>query len=162
MRTRSSATASIVSSPIAKAAGVDGVLVVDYPPEECEASPPRCARRHRPDLPARAHLHRAAHEGRRRVASGYVYYVSLKGVTGAGHLDTRAVADDGAAHQGACEAAGRCRLRHPRRADAQAVGAVSDAVVIGPAMCNCSKRSARQCRRRGGRFIAGSAPHSIR
>ena len=26
-----------------------------------------------------------------RVASGYVYYVSLKGVTGAGHLDTDAV-----------------------------------------------------------------------
>ena len=23
-----------------------------------------------------------------RIASGYVYYVSLKGVTGAGHLDT--------------------------------------------------------------------------
>jgi tryptophan synthase alpha chain len=27
-----------------------------------------------------------------RIASGYVYYVSLKGVTGAGHLDTEAVA----------------------------------------------------------------------
>ena len=27
-----------------------------------------------------------------RIASGYVYYVSLKGVTGAGHLDTDAVA----------------------------------------------------------------------
>jgi tryptophan synthase alpha subunit len=27
-----------------------------------------------------------------RIASGYVYYVSLKGVTGAGHLDTAAVA----------------------------------------------------------------------
>ena len=26
-----------------------------------------------------------------RIASGYVYYVSLKGVTGAGHLDTEAV-----------------------------------------------------------------------
>ena len=26
-----------------------------------------------------------------RIASGYVYYVSLKGVTGAGHLDTDAV-----------------------------------------------------------------------
>ena len=28
-----------------------------------------------------------------RVATGYVYYVSLKGVTGAGHLDTQAVAE---------------------------------------------------------------------
>src|SRR5690606_24864413 len=28
-----------------------------------------------------------------RVARGYVYYVSLKGVTGAGNIDTKAVAD---------------------------------------------------------------------
>ena len=27
----------------AAAAGVDGVLIVDYPPEECEALPPTCA-----------------------------------------------------------------------------------------------------------------------
>ena len=75
-------------------AGVDGVLVVDYPPEECEdfAAPLQGAR-HRPDLPARADLTDAAHASRSaRVASGYVYYVSLKGVTGAGHLDTAAVA----------------------------------------------------------------------
>ena len=53
------------------------------------------------------------------VASGYVYYVSLKGVTGAGHLDIGAVARDDPAHPGAREAAGRRRLRHPRREDAR-------------------------------------------
>ena len=80
--------------------GVDGVLVVDYPPEECErlrrgaeGRRPRprssCSRRPRPS----AHRSRSA-----RLASGYVYYVSLKGVTGAGHLDTVAVGADAAAH----------------------------------------------------------------
>ena len=70
----------------AAAAGVDGVLVVDYPPEECEALRRRAARaRHRPDLPAGADQHRRSAWRRwRAVASGYVYYVSLKGVTGAG------------------------------------------------------------------------------
>ena len=50
----------------AKAAGVDGVLVVDYPPEEAETLRDgvegRCARS---DLPARADIDRTAHEGRR-------------------------------------------------------------------------------------------------
>ena len=46
----------------AKAAGVDGVLVVDYPPEECEefAADLR-ARDMDPHFPARAHLHGCAH-----------------------------------------------------------------------------------------------------
>ena len=70
------------------------MLVVDYPPEECEDFAALLqARGHRPDLPARADLdRRSASRDVGRVASGYVYYVSLKGVTGAGHLDTAAVA----------------------------------------------------------------------
>ena len=66
-----------------------------------------------------------------RIATGYVYYVSLKGVTGAGNLDPAAVA----------EAVPRIR-RHVGvpvgvgfgirdAASAQAVGAVADGVVIG-------------------------------
>ncbi len=43
-------------------AGVDGVLVVDYPPEECEAFAAALqASRPGPDLPAGADLHRRAH-----------------------------------------------------------------------------------------------------
>jgi len=76
----------------ARAAGVDGVLIVDYPPEESgdwlEAlagsgidpifllSPTSSDKRI--DIVA-------------RVARGYIYYVSLKGVTGASHIDTRDV-----------------------------------------------------------------------
>ncbi len=76
----------------AAAAGVDGVLIVDYPPEECEAIAADL-RAHQMDLifllaptSTEARMAQVA-----RVASGYVYYVSLKGVTGSGALDTDAV-----------------------------------------------------------------------
>jgi tryptophan synthase alpha chain len=76
----------------AAAAGVDGVLIVDYPPEECEEFAAKLqGPRHGPDLPAGPHQHRRAHAAGGRVASGYVYYVSLKGVTGSGALDTDGV-----------------------------------------------------------------------
>lgn len=78
----------------AKASGVDGVLVVDYPPEECEAF---AGLLHAQDMDPIFLLaptstdERMARVG--EVARGYVYYVSLKGVTGAGHLNTAAVAE---------------------------------------------------------------------
>lgn len=78
----------------AAAAGVDGVLVVDYPPEECEgfAAQLKAAGLDLIFLLAPTSTdERMAQVG--RIASGYVYYVSLKGVTGAGHLDTAAVAE---------------------------------------------------------------------
>ena len=76
----------------AAAAGVDGVLIVDYPPEECEAFAADL-RAHQLDLifllaPTSTEQRMAQVA---RVASGYVYYVSLKGVTGSGALDTNAV-----------------------------------------------------------------------
>ncbi|MEY2993585.1 MAG: hypothetical protein RL357_520 [Pseudomonadota bacterium] len=76
----------------AQSAGVDGVLVVDYPPEECEdfAQALRAADMDLIFLLAPTSTDaRMAHVG--RIASGYVYYVSLKGVTGSGALDTDAV-----------------------------------------------------------------------
>jgi tryptophan synthase alpha chain len=73
-------------------AGVDGVLIVDYPPEECEAF---AAELRAHDLDLIFLLAPTSTDERMqqvaRVASGYVYYVSLKGVTGAGSLDTAAV-----------------------------------------------------------------------
>lgn len=74
-------------------AGVDGVLVVDYPPEECEAF---AARLGEAGLDPIFLLAPTSTEQRMkdvgRIARGYVYYVSLKGVTGAGHLDVAEVA----------------------------------------------------------------------
>ena len=77
----------------ASSAGVDGLLVVDYPPEEC-ISLAGHLRAHAMDL---IFLLAPTSTERRmqqvaQVASGYVYYVSLKGVTGAATLDTEAVA----------------------------------------------------------------------
>ena len=73
-------------------AGVDGVLVVDYPPEECAEFAAKL-RAHGMDLifllaptSTDERMQQVA-----QVASGYVYYVSLKGVTGSGALDTAAV-----------------------------------------------------------------------
>jgi tryptophan synthase alpha chain len=116
----------------AAAAGVDGVLVVDYPPEECEAFA-AALREHGIDmiflLAPTSTDERIAEVA--RLASGYVYYVSLKGVTGAATLD---VADVQAMLP-------RIR-RHVtipvgvgfgiRDADtARAIGLAADAVVIG-------------------------------
>ena len=116
----------------AAAAGVDGMLIVDYPPEECEEFAAEL-RAHGIDLifllaptstPER--MQQVA-----RVASGYVYYVSLKGVTGSGALDTAAVE--------AMLPRIRQHVHIPvgvgfgirDAATAQAIGKVADAVVIG-------------------------------
>ena len=70
-------------------AGVDGVLIVDYPPEEC-VDFAASLRAHNMDL---IFLLAPTSTDKRMqqvaaVASGYVYYVSLKGVTGSGALNT--------------------------------------------------------------------------
>jgi tryptophan synthase alpha chain len=72
----------------AKAAGVDGVIVVDYPPEEC-AEFAEAAKAQDIDpifLLAPTSTDKRIHEVA-RCGSGYLYYVSLRGVTGASHLD---------------------------------------------------------------------------
>ncbi|MEJ5897251.1 tryptophan synthase subunit alpha [Aquabacterium sp. G14] len=116
----------------AKASGVDGVLVVDYPPEECETF---AAQMKAADLAPIFLLAPTSSDERMaavgRIAAGYVYYVSLKGVTGAGHLDTAAVADMVPrikAHVNVPVGVG-FGIRDAETA--KAVAAVSDAVVIG-------------------------------
>ncbi|WP_297728477.1 tryptophan synthase subunit alpha [Limnohabitans sp. Rim8] len=112
--------------------GVDGVLIVDYPPEECVDFAAKL-RAHQMDLifllaptSTEARMQQVA-----QVASGYVYYVSLKGVTGSGALDT-----------GAVEAMLPRIRKHVHipvgvgfgirdAATAQTIGRVADAVVIG-------------------------------
>ncbi|CAM5215116.1 Tryptophan synthase alpha chain OS=Castellaniella defragrans OX=75697 GN=trpA PE=3 SV=1 [Castellaniella defragrans] len=74
-------------------AGVDGVLVVDYTPEESAGFAERLKSA---GLDPIYLLAPTSTESRMRdvarLARGYVYYVSLKGVTGAGNLDTDDVA----------------------------------------------------------------------
>ena len=117
----------------AAAAGVDGVLVVDYPPEECEAFAAEL-KANGIDLifllaPTSTDQRMAQVA---RIASGYVYYVSLKGVTGAGTLDTDAVASmlpKIRQHMGSTPVGVGFGIRDA--ASAQALGKVADAVVIG-------------------------------
>ncbi len=77
----------------AKEAGVDGVLVVDYPPQECEEF---AALMREQAMDAIFLLAPTSTDERikqvAKVASGYVYYVSLKGVTGSAKLDLDSVA----------------------------------------------------------------------
>jgi tryptophan synthase alpha chain len=128
----------------AKAAGVDGVLVVDYPPEECETFAATLKVNGLDPIFLLAPTStdaRIAHVG--RIASGYVYYVSLKGVTGAGHLDTAAVA--------AMIPRIKAHVKLPvgvgfgirDGASARAVADVSDAVVIGTALVQALETRSR-------------------
>ena len=116
----------------AAAAGVDGLLVVDYPPEECEAFAA--------DLGAAgldlifllaptSTPERMAEVG--RIASGYVYYVSLKGVTGAGNLDTAEVARAVPRIRSHVKVPVGVGFGIRDAATARAVARVADAVVIG-------------------------------
>jgi tryptophan synthase alpha chain len=72
----------------AKAAGVDGVIVVDYPPEECEQFA-ALAKKAGIDpiflLAPTSTDKRIEQVG--RVGGGYLYYVSLRGITGAANID---------------------------------------------------------------------------
>jgi tryptophan synthase alpha chain len=78
----------------AKESGVDGTIVVDYPPEECEEFSNTLKSRGMDPIFL---LAPTSTESRMRdvarLGAGYLYYVSLKGVTGAGHLDPAAVGD---------------------------------------------------------------------
>jgi tryptophan synthase alpha chain len=116
----------------ASASGVDGVLVVDYPPEECEDFVERLKSAGLDPiflLAPTSTEERIRHVG--RIASGYVYYVSLKGVTGAGHLDTSAVAEAVPRIKAHVKVPVGVGFGIRDESTAQAVAQVADAVVIG-------------------------------
>jgi len=116
----------------AAAAGVDGVLVVDYPPEECEAF---AAELKAVGLDLIFLLAPTSTEERMaqiaRIATGYVYYVSLKGVTGAGTLDTAAVETMLPRIRQFVRVPVGVGFGIRDAATAKAIGKVADAVVIG-------------------------------
>lgn len=140
----------------ARSAGVDGVLVVDYPPEEARPLVELLDARGLDTVfllsptTTDARLAEVARLGR-----GYLYYVSLRGVTGAAHIDLAAVAD---------------RVKHVRAharlpvgvgfgirdaESASAVASVADAVVIGSALIQEIEKAPRdQVLARVARFVA--------
>ncbi len=141
----------------AQRAGVDGVIVVDYPPEEAgEFAQLLEARQIAPIFLLAPTTPESRIIAIGRIARGYVYYVALKGVTGAGHLDVAGVI---------------ARLAEIRRhialpvgvgfgirdaASAQAIAAHADAVVIGSRIIEEIERgSAAQAAERAGAWLAG-------
>ena len=116
----------------ARAAGVDGVLTVDCPPEESDeyaqvlhAQGLATVFLVAPTTPA-ARLAAVA-----RLARGYVYYVSIKGVTGAATLDVADVARQVGALREHLSLPIGVGFGIRDAGTARAIGAVADAVVIG-------------------------------
>jgi tryptophan synthase alpha chain len=139
----------------AKASGVDGVLVVDYPPEECEMFS-AALKMQQMDLIFL--LAPTSTEARIRhvnsIASGYVYYVSIKGVTGAGHLDVSAVAAAVPRIKNWLNLPVGVGFGIRDAVTARAVAAVSDGVVIGSALVQLLETcSPEQAPATAGQFI---------
>ena len=113
-------------------AGVDGVLVVDQPPEEAGQFV-SVLRAHQIDpiflLAPTSTPKRIAQVG--EMASGYVYYVSLKGVTGAGNLNVDEVLDALPAIRQATGLPVGVGFGIRDGQTARAIAARADAVVIG-------------------------------
>ena len=122
-------------SKLARSSGVDGALTVDYPPEECEEFV-SLLKQHQVDPifllaptsePARV-------KAIVKSASGFVYYVSLKGVTGASHLDIGEVARKVMEIRKLTNLPIGVGFGVRDAATAKAVAAIADAVVIGSRM----------------------------
>ena len=113
-------------------AGVDGVLLVDCPPEEAGGFV-EAMRSHGLDpiflLAPTSGEERIAAVA--KLASGYVYYVSLKGVTGAAHIDTDEVARQVPRIQQATRLPIGVGFGIKDGETARRIAAFADAVVIG-------------------------------
>ena len=124
-------------------AGVDGVLVVDYPPEEGSELLAELKQRSIDSI----YLLSPTSEDARiqqvgRVASGYVYYVSLKGVTGASHLDLAEVGRKIPQIQSFIKLPIGVGFGIRDGETARAVAQLSDAVVIGTRLVQEIEKSA--------------------
>ncbi len=119
----------------AEEAGVDGVLVVDMPPEEAgEFSPIMQQRQIDIIYLVSPTTDRARIELINSRASGYLYYVSLKGVTGSNALDVDQVASKLSEIRSVSELPIGVGFGIKDGKTAQAVARVADAVIVGSAL----------------------------
>lgn len=116
----------------AQSAGVDGVLVVDYPPEECEEFA-AILKQHKIDpifllspTSSDKRIEQVA-----KIASGYIYYVSLKGVTGASNIDLSEIETRIPLIKAKCGIPVGVGFGIRDGATARSVSKIADAVVIG-------------------------------
>lgn len=123
----------------ASAAGVDALLTVDIPPEEVAAVNAELQRVGMdniflvaPTTPAER-VQRIAAE-----ASGFIYYVAVKGVTGAGHLDADDVAHHVAGIRQASSLPVAVGFGIKDAESARAVAATADGVIVGSALVSAA------------------------
>lgn len=119
----------------AVAAGVDGLLLVDLPPEEAQelrrfADPAGLPliTLIAPTTPAERRTRLAG------AAQGYLYYVSMTGVTGTGRIDTGAIRAEVESLKALCPVPVAVGFGITSPDDAAAVGSYADAVVVGSAL----------------------------
>ena len=127
----------------AKTAGVDGLIIVDLPPEEDDEL---CL----PAMKAGLNFIRLATpttDDKRLPAvlantSGFVYYVSITGITGSASADSDGGRRSRRAHQAPHQAAGLRRLRHPHAGRRRARSRENaDGVVVGSALVDALRAS---------------------
>ena len=139
----------------AREAGVDGVIVVDYPPEECQDF----ARQLRESGVDPVFLLAPTSTPERiamitRIASGYIYYVSLRGVTGVANIDLNDV--------GAKIAQIRAQTALPvgvgfgirDGAAARAICEIADAAIIGSRVIQEIEAAPESASQRVGAFLS--------
>jgi tryptophan synthase alpha chain len=120
---------------LANEAGVDGLLTVDYPPEECETFNQKLAAANIDSIfllspttePSRTDLIV-------KQATGFLYYVSLKGVTGAANLDIVEVKKRVAEIRKQTDLPIGVGFGVKDAATAREVAVIADAVVVGSRM----------------------------
>lgn len=129
----------------AKEAGVDGVLTVDYPPEECKEF---VALLQGQEIDPIFLLSPTTEPARVDIivnqASGFVYYVSLKGVTGAKNLDIVEVAGRVKDIRGKTDIPIGVGFGVRDAATAKAVAEIADAVVVGSRMVQAIEQSTEE------------------
>ena len=119
----------------AAAAGVDGVLTVDLPPEEAHELKSALSAREIDTIFLIAPTTEADRVKKIcQAATGYLYYVSLKGVTGASHLDVDSVANKVAQIRQSTDLPVSVGFGIKDNESAKAVAQIADGVVVGSAL----------------------------
>ena len=126
-------------------AGIDGMIVVNLPPEEARELHALMRAREMnlifliapTSTPAR--IERIAAE-----ASGFIYYVALKGVTGANDIRTDGIADQVARIRAHSDLPIMVGFGIKDGATARAIGMLADGVVVGTALVTTMEHNQRQ------------------
>ncbi len=119
----------------AENAGVDGLIMVNLPPEEAELLRAELAARAQNLIFLVAPTTTATRAQKiLQASSGFVYYVSLKGITGASHLDPEAVRAKVSALQARTRLPVLVGFGIKDAASAKAIGQTADGVVVGSAL----------------------------